>query len=480
MKTDRPVSDSVPMTNRKIADNVRILALARGVTASSTLVVTVYLGRVLGPEGFGVLNWGAAALAFFVLLPNLGLNVLGVREVARNSEKVVYLVDRVLTLRLLLATLALVGYLGMVGLLDKPMSFKLVVAVQGFVLYGHAISLEWVFEGTQRMRLLAFRNVIVAAFSLGGVLLLVRNADDLLWAAVLTVAPILLGNLWFFSLYVREFTTPKPTVDSAAWAGLARSGVPIALSLFMTAVYASTDQVMLGLFRSDAEVGAYGAAYRLVVAAMIPTSIVLQAFMPTLSQSLGDLAAMRHRGRQFMSALLAIGFPLAALGVGMAPELMKIYGSAYAEASGTLAILLGTVALSYVGVGLGRTLVAWNREQLYLWALGGGAVFNVVANYLVIPAHGYAGAAWMTLASEALALVVVAVFHYQTVQQHYVPLLARGAVVVAIAVGLPFILGGALGVSPYFSLALAVGGYAALGQATGLFDLRALFELLRP
>ena len=42
-------------------------------TASLTFVTTVYLGRVLAPEAFGIFSWGLALLSYFFVLPNLGL-----------------------------------------------------------------------------------------------------------------------------------------------------------------------------------------------------------------------------------------------------------------------------------------------------------------------------------------------------------------------------------------------------------------------
>lgn len=466
-------------SSRKIADNVRVLAIARGVTASFTLVTTIYLGRVLGPEAYGILSWGLATLAFFTLLPSLGLNVFGVREVARRPSGMVPLVEQVLSLRLILATLAYLVFLATVLALDKSRLFVLVVGLQGLVLFGYAVSVEWVFEGVQRMRLLATRNVLVATLSLGGTLALVRDADDVVWAGALSAAPIILGNLWFLVLYTREYGMPRLRANVPAWRKLAVTGLPIALSLFMTKIYASTDQVMLGLFRSEAEVGVYGAAYRLLVAAQIPATILLQAFMPTLSKSYGNLASMQHHASQFIKVMATCGFLLAAIGGCLASLLVQVFGTAYVEAAGTLGILLGSVALSFLSVGLGRVLIAWNRERLYLVALAVGAVFNVVANAILIPTYGYTAAAWTTLASEGLALVVIWFFHARVAQQTYAGVVTHAALVTALAVVLPLLSLTAWGLSPYLALAIALGVYALVGHATRLFDLGLLVRLAR-
>src|SRR5712671_1301218 len=59
----------------------KALRLALGVAVSGMV------GRYLGPEQFGVLNYALALVALFAIFANLGLDALVVREIARNARE---------------------------------------------------------------------------------------------------------------------------------------------------------------------------------------------------------------------------------------------------------------------------------------------------------------------------------------------------------------------------------------------------------
>jgi PST family polysaccharide transporter len=449
------------------------------VTATLTLVTTVWLGRVLGPTAFGMFSWGIALLAYFSIFHNLGLNVVGVREAARDASRIPKLMGEILGLRAVASLLAFGLYLLILLLLDKPPLFKLVVAVQGLTLFAHAASVEWVYEGVQQMGVLARRHIVVAVLTLAGTLLLVREPDDVVLAAAATVAAAALGNGWILLTYRRQFGVPRLRGDLAAWKALLRPGLPIAVSLFMIQVYTSLDQLMLGLMRTEQEVGWYAAAYRLITAVLIPSSVLLQAFMPALSEAHGDPERMRARGRRFIAALLAVGFPLAVAGAFLAPLLIRLFGADYAPAAPALTILMVDVSLSYFHIGLGRALVAWDRERDYMAALVGGAVANVVLNLLLIPPYGIVGAAVATMLSEGAVLAVTAWLHYRVTATLYAGTVLRAATATAIGVGGAAALGGALS-WPLAGTAVAMAvGYAAAAQALGVLDVATLLRLVR-
>src|SRR5450631_490234 len=53
-----------------------------------SLIVVVYMARVLGSGNFGKINFAVALIAFFTMVTNLGLSVLGPRELARHKDQI--------------------------------------------------------------------------------------------------------------------------------------------------------------------------------------------------------------------------------------------------------------------------------------------------------------------------------------------------------------------------------------------------------
>lgn len=461
-------------TGRQILKNVGALTAARGVTAILTLVTTIYLARVLAPSAYGILSWSLAYFSYFALLPDLGLGVLGTREVARDPARTPHLVSHILGMRALLAVLALGLFLLVLGGLDKPLPFKSVVAVQGLGLLGIAVALDWVYQGVERMGVLAVRNVVVAVCTLAGILILVQRPDQVVLAAAAMVTALVVGNGWVLLTYRRDFGRVRPHFDWSVWRTLLAPALPIAAVHGLAAINANMDQLMLGLIRSEAEVGWYAAAYRLLLAALIPSQILQQAFLPSLSKASGDPEAMRAQGRMFAASLFAFGLPIGAAGVVLAPDLIALFGASYAPAAPALAILMVHLILMYVDLALGNPLVAWDRQRFYMYAFIGGAAANVVLNLALIPRYGVEGAAFATLASEGVVFVGVLYFHYQVVRQVYAGLFIRALGATALAVGSAASLRALLDLSAISTAILIAGLYAVLAPALRVVDLAGL------
>lgn len=466
-------------TGRRILKNTGALTLARGVTAVLTLITLAYLGRVLGPDRFGILGVGTALVAYFALPVNLGLNVYGARELARDHSRMGELVGHILALRLVVFAVVLAAYLGTVGLLDKPPLFKAVLVVQGAILFAYAITLEWVFQGIERMGILAVRNVAASVLALGVAVLLVRGPDDVVLAAVATATALVLANAWLVLTYRREFGAVRLRADPAVWRQMLRPGLPIMASLFMISIYTNMDQLMLGLIRSEEEAGWYAAGYRLLTAALIPSDILFQAFLPALSGAAASRALRRTRGRAFVTAVLAIGLPVALGSWALAEWLIVlVFEEAYRPATGVFRLLMLNAAVAYATIAFGYPLLSWDRERPYTIALGAGAALNVVLNFALIPSYGMIGAALATLACQGIILLGVGVLHARATGTIHAAVVLRIIAATAVGVGGPVLAGHVLAWPPLALIAAALVAYPLAVIGFGAVDVQRLRTLL--
>jgi len=465
-------------TARRIARNVGALAAARGATAVLVFVTTVYLARVLEPAAYGMLAFALAYVAYFQLIPDLGLGILGTREVARDRSRVRELANAVLSLRLTLASGALLVFLaGVFAFVPDPI-FRAVIAVQGIALFGVAVSVEWIYQGVERMGVLAVRNVAVAVVVLVGALMLVRSPQDVVIASLVMAVGLSAANVWLLIRYRRDFGRFSLSVSPVAWHKLIMPALPIAASLALVAVNMNLDLLILGIFRSPVEVGLYGASYRILLAVGIPAQILLQAFMPSLSTRVGNLDSMREGGRSFARALFVLGLPAGAAGVLFAPDFLSVFGPDYGPARAALTILMVHSGLQYVHMAYGNPLIAWDRQKLYMYALAAAAVVNVILNFVLIPRFGIEGAAVATLTSEIIAIVFVVVFHYRVAGALYGGVLLRACAATLLSVGLAAVLKAITDVSFFATAAAIVVTYPIAAQMVGLLDLKHIWRLM--
>ena len=462
----------------RIARNVGALALARGVTMLLTLGTVAHVTRALGTDGFGVLGFGLALYSYFSLLARPGLETLAVRELARAPERVGGLVADVTALQVALGLAAAALYAGVVLASGRPLDERLALLLIGAPLLVQPFTLEWVYQGVERMGVLAVRNVAASALQLVGALVLVRGPQDLAWAAALQGLALAVVTTALVVAYRRDFGPLRLRVDVRAWGALLRPALPIAASVFMVLVYYNLDKLMLGVMRGDQAVGLYEVAYRLVMVALVPAAILSQAFFPSLAAAHGDRPAMEAGARAYARANLGVGLPVAVGGALLAGPLVGLLaGAEFAAAAPVLALLMANVGVVYVNMALGQPLLAWDLQTSYMWAVGGGAVANVALNVALIPRWGAWGAAWATLGAEAVVLVALGVLHLQTTGALPLAPTVRAAGAAALGVAAPVLAGTAAGWPWPVAALLTLPAYGAAAWALGVArpaDLRAV------
>ncbi|MHB8853951.1 MAG: oligosaccharide flippase family protein [Ignavibacteriaceae bacterium] len=72
--------------SNQILRNLISLTSAEVISKIVGLITAAYLGRVLKPEGFGILGFATAFVSYFLLIGNFGLDTYGTREIAKDKN----------------------------------------------------------------------------------------------------------------------------------------------------------------------------------------------------------------------------------------------------------------------------------------------------------------------------------------------------------------------------------------------------------
>lgn len=200
-------------------------------------------------------------------------------------------------------------------------------------------------------------------------------------------------------------------VDRARLKAYAAYGYPIAASLTLALVLASTDRFLLAAFMDAAAVGAYHASYSLANRTLDVMFIWLGAAgAPAMVMALerGGREALRQTALEQGSTLILIGLP-AAVGLAlvarpmaelMIGEPLRVAATLVTPWIAASAFLSGMIAYYF---GFGFTL--GKKTGLLLVTMAIPAATNVVLNLVLIPRLGVMGAAMATALSFAIGLI---------------------------------------------------------------------------
>lgn len=430
-----PVSWLEKLAARPAVRNAAALTVSRLVTLVSGLIVTAWLGRVLGPKNYGYIGFALAVLSNFGFFVALGLETLGARDVARFPRRTRALAAQIVSLRLVLAALALLGLGLLLAALDKPTVIKLVIAIHGGWLVAIALNLDFVYQGHARMGLVALREIAVSLLTLIGVVVLVRDSSQVVLASAVTIGAMVAGALLIVQRCRRDFAAPSLRWNPRIWRILVRAAVPIAIVGALGTFYRNLDVVMLGLMRNAVDVGLYTAAFKFFMTGLAPTMILVAVFTPTLAAADRDDDARGAALARFLTAMTAAMAPVAAIGIVFAGDLIGfLFGPTYMGADGVVRLLMATAWMACLHFCFSYPLLMWHRQSQVIPPLALATVMNFGLNLALIPTFGIEGAAAGTLIAETVLALAYAFLQRGRIRAApVVSMLVHGALALAAA-----------------------------------------------
>jgi O-antigen/teichoic acid export membrane protein len=415
----------------RIVNNSVALVLLDLLNKAIPLAVFPRVVRALGPVAYGRLGFAGAVAGFFGLLASPGFSTYALREAAKNSERVSFLVRHVLGARIVFAT-ASYTLLAVFTLFFAPRDgqTRLLIMLSGLAFVASSLDTQWIFAARSRMSIIAVRGALAQLAYAGLILALVRGSGDAWIIPSATLLSLGLSTLLIWLPARRQYHIPTPEISPQAWATFLPICLVMGFSSLMSMIYDQIDVVMLKYFRADAELGTYVASYALMTMAMSFVPILGQVFMPLLSETAGQGHITEKKYlRWFGNATIGLALPVAVGGFILAVPLTQfVFGSQYAGSGMLFRWLTLTLITGPAASYFGAQLIPNGREKKYFVSVLAGAVTNVVLNLFFIPKYGAIAAAFTTALSQG----VVALMNY-----YFTKDLAQTRLLAAIAISVP-------------------------------------------
>lgn len=371
--------------------------------------IIIYAARVLGAAGWGVFSYAITLAAFLTIFIDLGMGQILLREIIKTSDPA-RKTKLISTTFFLKASLLAVGTFIIVFLAPRFSSIpeaKAILPIVALIFifdslreFGFSIiraneKMEWetaiflsmniaiVIFGFVFMAISPTVKAFAYSYALG-------SATGLLITAIV-LRKLLAGLFSNFSRGLVRY------IFSAAW--------PFALSGLLAALMVNTDILIIGWFRSAAEVGLYSAPLRIIQLLYILPSILAVSALPTFTRLAGkDKSRMREALEQVVSFSFLAAIPIALGGFLVASQLVHLlFGAEYLPGTLPFQILLLTLIVDFPAVILSNAVFAHDRQKLLIvYALIGGGL-NVILDLLFIPGWGITGSAWATLLAQLVS-----------------------------------------------------------------------------
>lgn len=394
-------------TWKDILKNFVSLASAELLSKLIAFFTTVYLARVIAPEGFGIIGFATAFVSYFILFIDLGLDTISIKKIANDQAVIGNYVNNVLSFRVLISVIIYLLLALIILLIDLETIQKSAILLLGLNLFVQSITLDFVFQATEKIKYLSIKVISKNLLSLILVLIFIRNISDVLLVIVIFVLTNLIVSVWMLIKYSNLFENFNWGIDSRFIKKLVAESFPLAISAFMISIYYNLDMVMLGVIKTEAEVGIYNAVYRIFMIGILPIGVIVKILLPSLariSQKNELINSLVKYGTMLFlnSVIVSVVFYF------FSEEILNIiFGEQYIAGTTALMIISFNIAVIGVNVFFGNPLTVWGKQRQYAVAITFGAIVNVLLNIMLIPKYSYNGAAFATLLSEVVVFVGV-------------------------------------------------------------------------
>ncbi|MBV9120962.1 MAG: oligosaccharide flippase family protein, partial [Chloroflexi bacterium] len=373
---------------------------------------SVFYFRVLGLTQVGKYVTAVAVWLFLDTIIGFGLQQIVARDVARDKSRTQSYISTALAIRLgLTVIVGLPVALGAAAMhrfagFDGDTAAVLAVLILGFVPSAFSNVFSHVFDGHELMEYKAFTEMLTSIVNIGlGVVFVLAGWDILGLAAAAFLTNVFTAGLLGF-LLAQRLGPFRARFDSALIRTVLRGAYPIMLNQLLVVLFFKIDVPILRAFRSNDEVGIYGAAYKFVDALLVIPATFVPAVFPILSRQATSQRDALKRGYELaLKILLIVSLPLLAGFEVFAGDIIAgFYGEKFAASAVALRILMLFLPFSYINGLTQYVLVALERQQTMLRFFAVTAVFNVAVNLALIPRFGFVAASAVTAASEVVLL----------------------------------------------------------------------------
>lgn len=382
----------------------------RLVQAVIGLAVTMISARYLGPSGYGLINYAASLVTFFVPIMQLGLNSTLVQEILNKPEQEGETMGTALVLTFVSGIACVIGVGAFSAFANQGETQTIFVCVL-YSLLLLSQSLEMIQYWFQAKLLSKYTALTVLAayiaISIYRITLLVAG-KSIYWYAVSQAIDYAIIAIALLVIYNRLPTQKLRFSLTRANEIFGRSKHYI-ISAMMITVFAQTDRVMLKIMIDEAAVGYYSAAITCAGLSSFVFVAIIDSARPTiLNGKKKSDEVFQYRLKLLFTLVIGLALLQSAAFTILSNLVIGIlYGSAYAPSVSALRIVVWYTTFSYLGAVRDIWILAENKQK-YLWIINlSGASVNICLNAFMIPVYGINGAAAASLITQIFTNVMM-------------------------------------------------------------------------
>ena len=366
------------MLNKKmniVFKNFTYLSILNGLNIVLPLLVIPYLTNVIGVAHYGVYAYILVLVQNINVVTQYGFQFSATKKISQNRDDHSFLeqyCSNILCARFLVATLCIVVVLALSHwALDTSDRFFMFLTAIGMI-YGDVFIPTWLFQGLERMKYMTIVNASSKILFTILIFVVVVRPEDYEYIMLLNSLGFLLAAILSMALVRKQFKIrlPKPRMKEVF--SELRESLSLCFSMIGIDLYRNMNVVVLNFFVSDAAMGVYALAERVIKAAQSFITPVSQALFPHMSlkikqEGVGKSMVLLRRAAIFLFILTIV----VALGIFFCGDfLVSLVGKDFSEIKPLMNWMYPVLIFGCMNFLLGFVgLVNLNQQKYFFFAV---------------------------------------------------------------------------------------------------------------
>jgi len=399
---------------RKIAKNTAWLFVADVISKISVFLLSIIIAQSMGDEAFGKYSLAIAFSFFFIIISQLGMKIILIREIAKNPKQTQSYLGNSLVIKLVLSLFSFVLLIMITSLFDYPANIKMIIYLftTGGIIFSVSHIFQSVFVAHEKMKFSAIismaENISILLIS---VFILSLKKDIVLLGIGYLIASIIV-LITSIIITSKKLVVVKLDFNFKIFKLLIISSLPLLVSSLFGIITLKIDTIMLSLFKSVTVVGWYNASYQIVGGLLFIPIILCTSLFPSMVKSYKKSHEMLSEIlTKSVKYLTIIVIPFIIIIVSYSKFIIiLLFGQQFIKGAYSLQILMIALFFMYLIRPFAYLLFSSDKLKHFLISVITISIINVVLNLLFIPKMGHVGAALTTLVSTFIGLVMMIYF----------------------------------------------------------------------
>lgn len=373
------------------------------------LMVYPYVSRVLGVANIGACNFVDSIVEYFTILSMMGMNTIGIREIAKcknDRQKLDNVFSQLFSLNTLTTIAAIIILIIATNIVPKFAPYKDLLYIGVGKLFFNYMLINWFFQGLENFKYIAARTIFVKILFVISVFLFVKTEIDVKLYYFL-VALTWAGNGIINFIYAKKYVSFNFTLKINK--AIIGSFFILGVYWFMNSMYTTLNVAFLGFATNDIEVGYYTTANKLLTVIMTMFTALTSVMVPRVSVALksNDNSEAKALIRKAINALMLFAIPLIFFVFPFSQELIYLMsGKGYEGATTPLQIMTPLFFLvGYDQIIVLQTLLPMGKDKDILRNSILAASVGIISNIFLTLNFGKNGSAIVLILAELSVLL---------------------------------------------------------------------------